>query len=109
VLVAFSRLLHNNFRSEDIACRLGGEEFVMIMPEMDRVVAERRAQEMLDATAAIRLMHEGQALPPITVSIGLAVFPQDGEQPDQLMALADQALYRAKSEGRNRLCFADAA
>jgi diguanylate cyclase (GGDEF)-like protein len=108
VLVAFSRLLHNNFRSEDIACRLGGEEFVMIMPEMDRPVAERRAEEMLQATAAIRLVHEGQALPPITVSIGLAMFPDDGEDPDQLMQLADQALYRAKTLGRNRLCFAGA-
>jgi diguanylate cyclase (GGDEF)-like protein len=106
VLVAFSRLLHNNFRSEDIACRLGGEEFVMIMPEMDRTVAARRAQEMLEATAAIRLVHEGQALPPITVSIGLAVFPEHGEQPDALMQLADQALYRAKAQGRNRMCFA---
>jgi diguanylate cyclase (GGDEF)-like protein len=106
VLVAFAKVLQSHSRSEDIACRLGGEEFVMIMPEMDRTVAARRAQEMLEATAAIRLVHEGQALPPITVSIGLAVFPEDGEQPDALMQLADQALYRAKAQGRNRMCFA---
>jgi diguanylate cyclase (GGDEF)-like protein len=110
VLVAFSRLLHNNFRSEDIACRLGGEEFVMIMPEMERPIAQRRAEEMLAATSAIQLVHEGQELPPITVSIGLAMFPADGEHPDRMMELADQAVYRAKAGGRNRVCFAgDAA
>jgi diguanylate cyclase (GGDEF)-like protein len=105
VLVAFARLLHNNFRSEDIACRLGGEEFVMIMPEMDRAVAARRAEEMLRSTLAIQLVHEGRELPPITVSIGLAMFPEHGEQPEEMMRLADQAVYRAKSQGRNQVCF----
>jgi diguanylate cyclase (GGDEF)-like protein len=105
VLVAFARLLHNNFRSEDIACRLGGEEFIMIMPEMDRTVALRRAEEMLGATMAIQLVHEGRELPPITVSIGLAMQPEDGTLPEELMKAADQAVYRAKAAGRNRVCF----
>jgi diguanylate cyclase (GGDEF)-like protein len=109
VLVAFSRLLHNNFRSEDIACRLGGEEFVMIMPEMDRAVAQRRADAMLDATTAIQLVHEGRELPPITVSIGLAIFPEDGETPDEMMRLADEAVYKAKAQGRNCVRFATEA
>jgi diguanylate cyclase (GGDEF)-like protein len=105
VLVAFARLLHNNFRSEDIACRLGGEEFIMIMPEMDRTVAERRANEMLRETMSIQLVHEGRELPPITVSIGLAMFPEHGDKPEQMMKLADQAVYRAKTQGRNQVCF----
>ena len=108
VLVAFARLLHQNFRSEDIACRLGGEEFVLIMPEMDREVAARRAGQMLDETLAIQLVHDGRELPPVTVSIGLAIFPEDGETPEAMMQLADRAVYRAKAEGRNRVCFADA-
>jgi diguanylate cyclase (GGDEF)-like protein len=109
VLVAFARLLHQNFRSEDIACRLGGEEFVMIMPEMGREVAARRAGQMLDETIAIQLMHEGRELPPVTVSIGLAIFPEDGETPEAMMQLADRAVYKAKAEGRNRMAFPDAA
>src|SRR5207344_1658451 len=56
VLVAFGRLLCNSFRSEDIACRLGGEEFILIMPEMELSVAQRRAQELLDATAALSVI-----------------------------------------------------
>ena len=107
VLVAFARLLHQNFRSEDIACRLGGEEFIMIMPEMDREVATRRAGQMLDETMAIQLMHDGRELPPVTVSIGLAMFPEDGETPEAMMQLADRAVYKAKAEGRNRVAFPD--
>ena len=102
VLVAFGRLLGNSFRNEDIACRLGGEEFILIMPEMELTVAKRRAQELLAATADLNIVHEGQTLPPITTSIGLAMMPQHGEKPDALMAAADQALYLAKSSGRNR-------
>jgi diguanylate cyclase (GGDEF)-like protein len=72
------------------------------MPEMELSVAKRRAQELLDATAALSVVHEGQTLPPITTSIGLAMMPEHGEKPDPLMAAADQALYAAKSSGRNR-------
>jgi len=106
LLVAFGRLLGNSFRSEDIACRMGGEEFILIMPEMELSVAKRRAQELLDATAALNVVHEGQTLPPITTSIGLALMPENGEKPEPLMAAADQALYLAKSSGRNRYCVA---
>ena len=106
LLVAFGRLLGSSFRSEDIACRLGGEEFILIMPEMELAVAKRRAQELLDATAALNVVHEGQTLPPITTSIGLAIMPENGEKPDALMAAADQALYGAKAAGRNRFSVA---
>jgi len=102
VLVEFGRLLGNSFRSEDIACRFGGEEFTLIMPEMELSIAKRRAQELIDATAALTIIHEGQTLPPITTSVGLAMMPEHGEKPDALMAAADQALYVAKSSGRNR-------
>jgi diguanylate cyclase (GGDEF)-like protein len=102
VLVAFGRLLGNSFRNEDIACRFGGEEFTLIMPEMDLSIAKRRAQELIDATAELSVVHEGQTLPPITTSVGVAMMPEHGEKPDALMAAADQALYVAKSSGRNR-------
>ncbi len=102
VLVAFARMLQTNSRNEDIACRHGGEEFVVIMPEMVLDVAERRAQEIMQSLTTISVVHEGQALPSITTSIGIAIFPDHGKTPDRLMAQADLALYRAKSLGRNR-------
>jgi diguanylate cyclase (GGDEF)-like protein len=102
VLVAFGRMLQANSRNEDIACRQGGEEFVVIMPEMVLDVAERRAQEMMHSLTTISIVHEGQALPNITTSIGIAIFPGHGKTPERLLAQADQALYRAKSLGRNR-------
>ena len=106
VLVAFSRLLQSASRGEDIACRMGGEEFVLIMPEMELSVAIRRAEELLAAVPMMTVMHDGQRLPPVTTSIGLAVFPEHGRKPDELLTRADQALYRAKGEGRNRVVVA---
>jgi diguanylate cyclase (GGDEF)-like protein len=107
VLVAFSRLLQSASRSEDIACRMGGEEFVLIMPEMELAVARRRAEELIAAVPTMTVMHDGQRLPPVTTSIGLAVFPEHGRKTEELLQRADQALYRAKGEGRNRLAIAE--
>jgi diguanylate cyclase (GGDEF)-like protein len=76
---------------------------------MDRAVALRRSEEMLHATTAIQLVHEGRELPPITVSIGLAMFPEHGASPDEMMQRADQAVYQAKALGRNTVCFAGEA
>ena len=56
----------------------------------------------MQSLATISIVHEGQALPNITTSIGIAIFPDHGKTPDLLLAQADQALYRAKSLGRNR-------
>lgn len=107
VLVAFARILQSKSRTEDIACRQGGEEFVVIMPEMDLPVALRRASELMGIMAAMDVMHEGRLLPKLTTSIGLATFPQHGLSPDALLLQADQALYEAKSRGRNRVAVAD--
>ena len=107
LLVAFSRLLQKSVRNEDIACRLGGEEFILIMPEMDQEVAIRRATELLQATRELSVMHEGQILPQITVSIGIAVFPQHSNDPDHLIGSSDTALYQAKHEGRDRYAIAE--
>jgi len=106
VLVAFSRLLQSSTRSEDIACRMGGEEFVLIMPEMELAIAQRRAEELIAAVPRMTVMHDGQRLPPLTTSIGIAVFPLHSRKPEELLSRADQALYRAKGEGRNRLAIA---
>ena len=106
ILVAFARILQSNSRSEDIACRQGGEEFVLILPEMDAAVAMRRAVNLMSVMSTMDVMHEGQLLPKLTTSIGLAVFPECGPDPKALLAQADQALYEAKAQGRNRVVVA---
>jgi diguanylate cyclase (GGDEF)-like protein len=57
---------------------------------------------MMESLMSVDIVHEGQLLPNITTSIGIAIFPDHGKTPDRLLAQADQALYRAKSLGRNR-------
>lgn len=102
VLVAFARVLQSMSRSEDIACRQGGEEFVLIMPEMDQSVALRRASELMAKMAIMEVLYDGQRLPQLTTSIGIAIFPENGQLPEELLAQADLALYEAKAQGRNR-------
>jgi diguanylate cyclase (GGDEF)-like protein len=103
VLFAFARVLAGGSRHEDIACRQGGEEFVLICPEMDRQVALRRALELMAQLASLQVLHEGRRLPPLTTSIGLALLPEHGRTPAELLAQADAALYEAKARGRNRV------
>jgi diguanylate cyclase (GGDEF)-like protein len=103
ILVAFARALAGSSRNEDIACRQGGEEFVLICPEMDREVALRRAGELMQQLATMEVRYEGRRLPPLTTSIGLALFPEHGASPAELLAQADAALYEAKARGRNRV------
>jgi diguanylate cyclase (GGDEF)-like protein len=106
ILVAFARVLQANSRSEDVACRQGGEEFVLILPEMDLAVAMRRAGDLMTAMSRMDVMHEGRMLPKLTTSIGVAVYPQHGGTPEMLLAQADAALYEAKAQGRNRFAVA---
>jgi len=103
ILRAFARVLQLNSRNEDIACRQGGEEFLVILPEMDREVGLRRAEELMRQLAGMEVQHEGRFLPKLTTSIGLAMFPEHGSKPAELLAAADAALYEAKARGRDRV------
>jgi diguanylate cyclase (GGDEF)-like protein len=107
LLMAFARMLQTSVRNEDIACRLGGEEFILIMPEMDEEVAIRRANELLEATRKLEVMYEGNMLPQITTSIGIAVFPDQSTEADQLIGASDAALYQAKRTGRDKYAIAE--
>jgi len=106
MLVGFARILQAHSRDEDIACRQGGEEFVLIMPEMDMTTALQRAAELMDLLSTTDVMHEGRLLPKVTTSIGLASYPEHGASADSLLTHADQALYEAKSRGRNQVVVA---
>ncbi|MET0288654.1 MAG: GGDEF domain-containing protein [Pseudoxanthomonas sp.] len=106
LLAAFGQLLLKMSRPEDIACRYGGEEFTLILPEVPQRIAEERANAICAAVEAMRVQHLGKDLPPVTVSIGLAVYPQCGAEPELLLRRADEALYRAKAHGRNQVAVA---
>lgn len=109
LLAGFGQLLLDLAREEDIACRYGGEEFTLILPEVALPAALERAEKIRAAVEAMHVQHMGQDLPAVTVSIGLALFPQDGTDPQALLRKADQALYRAKAQGRNRVVAGDLA
>ncbi|MCL1634834.1 diguanylate cyclase [Luteimonas sp. SX5] len=103
LLAAFGQLLQDQTRGEDIACRYGGEEFTLILPEADLNTAMQRANAIRAGVEALHVQHLGRELPKVTVSIGLAGFPGDGNTTDALLRAADEALYRAKRNGRNRV------
>ncbi|HTQ11154.1 MAG TPA: GGDEF domain-containing protein, partial [Fimbriimonadaceae bacterium] len=94
-------------RAEDTICRYGGEEFVAILPELAADDALARAESIRHLVSELRLFHRGEALREITISIGIAVYPQNGETVDHLLSTADRALYEAKHMGRNRVVLAE--
>ncbi len=102
MLAQIGHMLDSMTRGEDIACRYGGEEFTVILPETDAAGALRRAEEILAAIGSTTVLHMRNSLGPNTVSIGIATFPANGDNPAHLLQVADAALYRAKAEGRNR-------
>jgi diguanylate cyclase (GGDEF)-like protein len=91
------------FRAEDIPCRFGGEEFVVILPGADADTAAQRAEQLRHSAEALVVRYLEQDLPRISVSIGVAVFPEAGDTPEAVLKAADDALYRAKANGRNRV------
>lgn len=108
VLREFSARLRRNIRGVDLACRFGGEEFVVLMPDTDFRQAQMVAERVRSAVAE-RSFELGAGRPlPVTVSVGVALNESDADTPEMLLKRADVALYRAKREGRNRVVF-DAA
>ena len=103
LLRELGQLLHLRFRGADIACRYGGEEFTLILPEASVEATLQRGEELREAVGGIRLEHLGQPLGVITLSLGVAAFPDHGSNKESLQRIADAALYRAKKEGRNRV------
>lgn len=108
VLREFALRLRRNIRGVDLACRYGGEEFVVLMPDTDYRQAEGVAERVRMAVAERSFDVGGNRGLTVTVSVGLALNEADTDTPDAILKRADIALYRAKREGRNRVVF-DAA
>lgn len=109
VLREFALRIRKSIRNIDLACRYGGEEFVIVMPETDMGVATMVAERLRRAVAGESFpVQQGMKLLNVTLSIGLATLSDAGGDAAAILKRADQALYRAKRDGRNRVA-ADAA
>lgn len=99
VLRIVGKFLQRNIRDVDIIARFGGEEFVILLPEADReeavTVSERLRRKLTHLTT--------DGLPPVTISLGIAAYPIDGNRIEELIKKADAAMYAAKQSGRNRV------
>ena len=107
VLRETATFLGKSVRVEDIVCRFGGEEFVVILPAADLKATQARGERIRSKLREQAVLHQGQSLGMITVSVGVAVLPQHGTSPKDFLEAADAALYRAKREGRDRVVVAE--
>lgn len=103
VLRDLGGILQRNIRTSDIACRFGGEEFTVVLPEANVEIGRQRGETLREAMRGLQLVYGGKPLGPVTLSMGVACFPEHGRQREQLLQAADAALYEAKNAGRNRV------
>jgi len=102
VLRELGELIRTNIRAGDIPCRYGGEEFIIVMPDVTLSTAHERAAHISSMINELRVPHEDVHLQ-VTVSVGVASIPQHGLNGEDVLLRADRALYRAKELGRNRI------
>jgi diguanylate cyclase (GGDEF)-like protein/PAS domain S-box-containing protein len=98
--------LTKGIRAEDFVCRFGGEEFVVILPTADVTASRGRAERLRSKMRELTIMYQGKSLGMVTISVGVAAFPEHGMSPKELMAAADAALYEAKRGGRDQVVVA---
>jgi len=104
VLRRLGEILRSFLRKSDIPCRYGGEELFVIMPDTKAEDVLPRMEALSQIIRSTRIVDKwGRELPPVTVSIGVAYWQQGEVDSDELLSFADQALYRAKTEGRDRI------
>lgn len=101
VLQSVGNFLQENLRQSDIACRYGGEEFAIIMPNVSLENIQERAEQFRQKVKELKLNYNNQPLESITFSLGIALFPDHAETSEQLFRVADEALYQAKKKGRD--------
>ena len=109
VLKAIAEIFRSSIRAEDIACRYGGEEFTIMLPDVTPTIALERAESIRLAVRNLQVNLEREVYGEFTVSIGVALYPNDGDTADLLLRRADAALYRAKRQGRNQVMQHEAA
>ncbi|MFW6357890.1 MAG: diguanylate cyclase [Chroococcales cyanobacterium] len=103
VLRELSRLIQLNIRASDIACRYGGEELTVILPNTSLEHTTAQAELLRQKVKQLKVQHQDDYLDTITVSVGVAAFPEHGTHWEGLLQIADGALYLAKAQGRDRV------
>ncbi len=104
VLRMISKSMMSACNSGQVPCRLGGEEFAILLPNSEIEKAQIFAEELRKTIEGQTVRYSGSDLPKVTVSIGVSEYPTHGTEPQGLLKTADVALYTAKAEGRNRIC-----
>ena len=107
ILAELGKLLRKSLRFSDIACRFGGEEFVLVLPEASQTIVKKRAEYLREEVK--KLCINSKCTPPVlvTISQGVAAYPINGSTGKDVLKAADVALYRAKLEGRDRVIVAE--
>jgi len=108
VLRSLAEEFRGFFRAIDLICRYGGEEFAAVLPDSTAEQAARRANDLRVHVGGLRLQYKQDSLDRVSVSIGIAAFPEHGRTSEELIKLADRALYEFKAAGRNCVRIADA-
>ena len=103
VLVQMGGFLKAGLRGSDVACRYGGEEFVLFLLESPAETTFQRADQMREEVKNLEVHYSGELLASITLSMGISTYPDQGTNAEDLLRVADAALYRAKQEGRDRV------
>lgn len=106
ILQEIGKVLKNLIRASDIACRYGGEELILILPEANLEQTRLKAELIRETISQLKLNYQDQLLEIITVSLGVACFPTHGSTGNTIIQAADAALYRAKAAGRNQVVVA---
>jgi diguanylate cyclase (GGDEF)-like protein/PAS domain S-box-containing protein len=101
VLQSLADLFRNFFRATDICCRYGGEEFAVILPESSSHNAAIRADALRSEVKRLQLQYRKQTIGQLTLSVGVAAYPEHGSTSVELLKIADQCLYESKSRGRD--------
>jgi diguanylate cyclase (GGDEF)-like protein len=103
LLRQFGAWLKSQKRVEDIACRFGGEEFILILPGTTADISYKRAEKLRMGIKRLRLRHNDNIDTGVTLSLGVAVFPDHGSTVEEIITAADMAMYQAKKAGRDRV------
>jgi len=109
VLMELGELLRGHIRASDVACRYGGEEFALVLPDASLEGAREKAEAVRASVKKLELKYRDKPVGPITASLGVALFPDHAEDADALMRAADEALYQAKGAGRDRVVIGGSA
>jgi diguanylate cyclase (GGDEF)-like protein len=96
-------------RGEDIVSRYGGEEFVLVMIQASQSAVRERAERLRIGVQALEIEYESRRVGPVTISVGIGIFPDHGDSGHAVLRVADAALYRAKQSGRKCVVTGDLA